>query len=82
MEFARFASRYRNLLGELPSKSLKSIGLIDEFYSRYQLASDLVLRPSQKTFLFMGIKISPIRPGWSGLIKGGHSGAEPDRLFE
>jgi hypothetical protein len=37
---------------------------------------------SHNTFVFVGIEISPIRPGWSGLIKGGHSGAEPDQLSE
>jgi hypothetical protein len=36
----------------------------------------------EKTFVFKGIEISPIRSGWSGLIKGGHSGAEPDQLSE
>ena len=54
----------------------------DPVVARCPLVSLEELEPAQQTFVFMGIEISPIRPGWSGLIKGGHSGAEPDQLSE
>ncbi len=36
----------------------------------------------QKTLVCLGIKNASIRLCWYGLIKGGHSGAEPGRLSE
>ena len=53
---------------------------LDELLQLCQLSAESKTWFLCQTFELLGIEISPISPGWSGLIKGGHSSAVPDRL--